>query len=61
MVPQILAQVVYACAAQVTRVAIQVRLVILDLVSVELLLLVWDKQLDHIVTPLTTFASAHQL
>ena len=61
MVPQIPAQVVFASAEQVTRVAIQVKLVILDLVSVELLLLVWDKQLDHIVMPLTTFANAHQL
>ena len=61
MVLQIPAQVVFASAEQVTRVAIQVKLVILDLVSVELLLLVWDKQLDHIVMPLTTFANAHQL
>ena len=54
-------QVVFASAAQVTLVAILVRLVILGLVSVGLPLLVWDKLPDPIVTPLTTFASAHQL
>ena len=36
MVPQILAQVVYASAAQAMPVAIQVKLVLLEHVSVEL-------------------------
>ena len=61
MGPQIHVQVVCASAAQVTLVAIPVRLVVPELVSVELPLLVWDKQPDPIVTPPTTFASAHQL
>ena len=61
MGPQIHVQVVCASAAQVTLVAILVRLVVPELVSVELPLLVWDKQPDPIVTPPTTFASAHQL
>ena len=61
MGPQIHVQVVFASAAQVTLVAILVRLVVPELVSVELPLLVWDKQPDPIVTPPTTFASAHQL
>ena len=44
-----------------THVAIQARLVILpELVSVEQVLRVLDKQLDLIATRLTTFASAHQ-
>ena len=61
MGPQIHVQVVCASAAQVTLVAILVRLVVPELVSVELPLLVWDKQPAPIVTPPTTFASAHQL
>ena len=53
-------QVEFASAAQVTPVAIQGRLVIPELVSVEQLLRVLDKQLDLIATRLTVFASAHQ-
>ena len=60
MVLRIHVQVEFASAAQVTPVAIQARLVILELVSVEPRLRVLDKQLDLIATRLTIFASAHQ-
>ena len=53
-------QVEFASAEQVTHVVIPVKRVILELVSVELLLLVLGKQLDFIATRPTTFASAHQ-
>ena len=58
---RILVLMVCANAAQMTHVAIQARLVILpELVSVEQVLRVLDKQLDLIATRPTTFASAHQ-
>ena len=51
----------YASAAQVMPAATPAKLVILEAVSVELLLHVWDKRLDPIVMQQTTFASAPQL
>ena len=57
---QIHVQVEFASAAQVPHVVIQVKRVMLEHVSVELLLRVLDKQLDLIATRLTIFASAHQ-
>ena len=61
MVPPIHVQVAYASAAQLMLAAIPAKLVVLEAVSVELLLHVWDKYLELIVMLQTTFVSAHQL
>ena len=60
MVLRIHVHLEFASAAQMTPVAIQARLVIPELVSVEQLLRVLDKQLDLIAMRPTTFASAHR-
>ena len=51
----------YASAAQLMPAATPAKLVVLEAVSVELLLHVWDKRLELIVMQQTTFVSAHQL
>ena len=61
MVPQIPVQAVFASVAQVMHVAIQGKLVTLELASVEPLLLVWAKHLDPIVMQLTMFANVLRL
>ena len=61
VVPLIPVQVVFVSAEQMMHVAIQGKLVTRELASVAPPLLVWDKQLDHIVMQQTTFASALQL
>ena len=61
VVLQIHVQVEFASAAQVTHVVILVKRVILELVSVELLLLVLGKQLDLIVMHQIISASVHHL
>ena len=58
---QIHVQVEFASAAQVTHVVTPVKRVILELVSVELLLLVLGKQLDLIVMHQIISASVHHL
>ena len=61
MVPQIPVQAVFASVAQVMHVAIQGKLVTLELASVEPPLLVWAKHLDPIVMQLTMFANVLRL
>ena len=58
---QIHVPVEFASAAQVTHVVTPVKRVILELVSVELLLLVLGKQLDLIVMHQIIYASVHHL